>query len=62
MEKPVRRLWALFDSYKKSYFCVKMIYDKFQFGVMIVKKDLSIIYYKNSRFYLIYQMNKPKEL
>ena len=47
MEKPVRRLWALFDSYKKSYFCVKMIYDKYQFGVMIVKNDLSIIYYKN---------------
>ena len=49
MEKPVRRLWALFDSYKKSYFCVKMIYDKFQFGVMVVKKDLSIIFYKNSK-------------
>ena len=47
MEKPVRRLWALFASYKKSYFCVKMIYDKYQFGVMIVKNDLSIIYYKN---------------
>ena len=49
MIKPARRLWALFDSYKKSYFCVKMIYDKFQFGVMVVKKDLSIIYYKNSK-------------
>ena len=47
--KPARRLWALFDSYKKSYFCVKMIYDKFQFGVIVVKKDLSVIYYKNSK-------------
>ena len=49
MIKPARRLWALFDSYKKSYFCVKMIYDKFQFGVIVVKKDLSVIYYKNSK-------------
>ena len=54
-EKSLRKLWALNDSYKKSYYMIKQIFDEIQFGVIIVSKDLKTIFYKNStvnKFYM----------
>ena len=47
INKPTKKLWALFDSFKKSYLSVRNIFSNINLPVMIVKEDLSEIVYQN---------------
>ena len=47
INKPTKKLWALFDSFKKSYLSVRNILSNINMPVMIVKDDLSEIVYQN---------------
>lgn len=43
-----RELWAMYDSFKRSYNTIKTIYDEFGIPVFIVKKNGLRIYYRNT--------------
>lgn len=59
--KPLRELWALYDSFKKSYFSLKSILEDTPYPIVIVKKDLSVIYYKNKELdKCFYRLKKVK--
>ena len=47
INKPTKKLWAMFDSFKKSYLSVRNIFNNISLPVMIVKEDLSEILYQN---------------
>ena len=47
INKPTKKLWAMFDSFKKSYLSVRNIFNNISLPVMIVKDDLSEIVYQN---------------
>ena len=47
INKPTKKLWAMFDSFKKSYLSVRNIFNNISLPVMIVKEDLSEIVYQN---------------
>ncbi len=47
INKPTKKLWAMFDSFKKSYLSVRNIFNNTSLPVMIVKEDLSEIVYQN---------------
>ena len=47
INRPTKKLWALFDSFKKSYLSVRNIFNNISLPVMIVKEDLSEILYQN---------------
>ena len=47
LNRPTKRLWAMFDSFKKSYLSIKNIFSTISLPVMIVKDDLSEILYQN---------------
>ena len=44
---PRKKLWAMYDSFKKSYFSVRSIFDNISLPVMVINQDLTTIYYKN---------------
>ena len=45
--KPTKKLWAMFDSFKKSYLSVKNIFNNISLPIFIVKNDLSEIVFQN---------------
>ena len=47
INKPTKKLWAMFDSFKKSYLSVRNIFNNISLPVMIVKEDFSEIVYQN---------------
>ena len=47
INKPTKKLWAMFDSFKKSYLSVRNIFNNISLPVMIVRDDLSEILYQN---------------
>ena len=47
INKPTKKLWAMFDSFKKSYLSIRNIFNNITLPVMIVKEDLSEILYQN---------------
>ena len=47
INKPTKKLWAMFDSFKKSYLSVRNIFNNISLPVMIVKEDFSEILYQN---------------
>jgi hypothetical protein len=51
IRKSIREVWALYDSFKRSYFTFKKcLYDDFPYPVIIfLKKNNRQIFYKNSR-------------
>ena len=54
-EKSLRKLWALYDSFKRSFFMITEIFDEIQYGVIVVSKDLNTIFYKKyavTKFYI----------
>jgi hypothetical protein len=58
LSKAQRELWALYDSFKRSYFNIKNIYDEFPLPVFIVKRQTFQIYYKNLEADKLYIKNK----
>ena len=60
--KSQREIWALYDSFKRSFFNLKNIYDDFPFPVLIIsKKAPNTIYYKNAEVDLLFQKRKHKK-
>lgn len=46
--KSQRELWALYDSFKRSFINMRHVYDDFPFPVLIIsKKSPNVIHYKN---------------
>ena len=58
---PRKKLWAMYDSFKKSYFSVRSIFDNISLPVMVINQDLNTIYYKNPAAETFCQMYR-KEL
>jgi len=56
--KAVRELWALFDSFKRSYYNLKTIYDEFPYPVFVVSKKQYSILYKNQEADKLYETSK----
>ena len=62
---PRKKLWAMYDSFKKSYFSVRSIFDNISLPLMIINQDLTTIYYKNpaaESFCQIYRKELTKEI
>ena len=62
----MRELWALYDSFKRSYYNLRYIYDDYPYPVFIVtrKNDYSILYTNNEaeKFYsTLKKIKKPTE-
>ena len=47
LNKPIKKLWAMFDSFKKSYLSIRNIFNNLSLPVFIVKEDLSEIVFQN---------------
>ena len=47
INKPTKKLWALFDSFKKSYLSIKNTFNSIEFPIFIVKEDLNDIVFQN---------------
>ena len=47
INRPNKKLWALFDSFKKSYLSIKNIFNNISLPIFIVKQDLSEIVFQN---------------
>lgn len=58
--KATRELWALFDSFKRSYYNLKTIYDEFPYPVFIVSKKQYSILYKNQEVDKLYETSKKQ--
>jgi hypothetical protein len=57
--KSQREFWALYDSFKRSYFNIRSIYDEFPLPVFIVsRKGLGQIYYLNNQAQEYYKKSK----
>jgi hypothetical protein len=57
--KSVREIWALYDSFKRSYFNLKHCYDEIPFPVLVIsKKSPNTIYYKNPEADTLFQRRK----
>lgn len=55
-----RELWALFDSFKRSYYNLKTLYDEFPYPVFIVSRKQYNIYYKNAEADKLYETSKKQ--
>ena len=44
-----REIWALYDSFKRSYFNLKSIYDDYPYPVLIVSRKQLITHYTNQK-------------
>ncbi len=60
--KSARELWALFDSFKRSYYNLKMVYDEFPYPVLIISRKQYHIYYKNIEADKLYEETKKQNL
>ena len=63
INKPTKKLWALFDSFKKSYLSIKNIFNSISFPIFIVKEDLNEIVFQNQsavQFCRKYRRNAQK--
>jgi hypothetical protein len=58
--KAARELWALFDSFKRSYYNLKMVYDEFPFPVFIISRKQYSIYYKNAEADKLYEETRKQ--
>jgi hypothetical protein len=58
--KSARELWALFDSFKRSYYNLKMVYDEFPYPVLIISRKQYHIYYKNNEADRLYEKTKKQ--
>ncbi len=58
--KATRELWALFDSFKRSYYNLKTIYDEFPYPVFVVSRKQYSILYKNQEADNLYETSKKK--
>ena len=47
INKPIKKLWAMFDSFKKSYLSIRNIFNNLSLPIFIVKEDLSEIVFQN---------------
>ena len=47
ISKPLKKLWAMYDSFKKSYLSIKNIFNNISLPIFIVKNDLSDIVFQN---------------
>jgi len=56
--KAARELWALFDSFKRSYYNLKTIYDEFPYPVFVVSRKQFSILYKNQEADKLYESSK----
>ena len=60
LTKAARELWALFDSFKRSYYNLKTVYDEFPYPVFVVSRKQYSIYYKNAEGDKIYELTKKQ--
>lgn len=58
--KGARELWALFDSFKKSYYNLKTVYDEFPYPVFVVSRKQYSILYKNLEADKLYENSKKQ--
>lgn len=58
--KATRELWALFDSFKRSYYNLKTIYDEFPYPVFVVSKKQYSILYKNQEADKLYEISRKQ--
>jgi hypothetical protein len=58
--KSARELWALFDSFKRSYYNLKIVYDEFPYPVLIVSRKQYHIYYKNIEADKLYEETRKQ--
>lgn len=58
--KATRELWALFDSFKRSYYNLKTIYDEFPYPVFVVSKKQFSILYKNQEADKLYDASRKQ--
>jgi len=56
--KCARELWALFDSFKRSYYNLKTIYDEFPYPVFIASRKQYSILYKNQEADRLFELSK----
>lgn len=56
--KCARELWALFDSFKRSYYNLKTIYDEFPYPVFVVSRKQYSIFYKNQEADKLFESTK----
>ena len=47
INRPTKKLWALFDSFKKSYLSIRNIFNNISYPIFIVKEDLNEIVFQN---------------
>ena len=47
LNRPTKKLWAMFDSFKKSYLSIRNIFNNVTLPIIIVKDDLSEIVFQN---------------
>lgn len=58
----LRELWALYDSFKRSYVNIKGIYDEFRYPVFVVKKLGLQVYFKNVEADKLLNRKKAREM